>query len=396
MDGAILGTFAMYYAEPRIPDTSDLELIEGAGHIALIAIQLERSQAAVRESEERYRLVANTAPVLICMSGVDKRCTDFNQTWLDFTGRSLEAELGNGWVQGVHLEDVEACLETYTTAFDRHEPFRMEYRLRRHDGEYRWILCQGVPRFNADGSFAGYISSGIDVTERKLAEEALSGVSQRLIEAHEEERARLARELHDDINQRLALLGMRLDRLAHSPPASAAALTQEMGVASQQVADLVTDVQALSHRLHSSRLDILGLEAAAAGLCEELSARQRVAIDVHSENIPKALPHEIALCLYRVLQEALQNAIKHSGSQDIRVSLEAGVNEIDLTVQDWGVSFDPQEAMRGRGLGLISMKERLKLVDGQISIHSERGRGTTIHARVPLSLRMKSAGAAVG
>jgi PAS domain S-box-containing protein len=384
-DGAVLGTFAMYYAEPRIPDASDLELIEAAGHIAVIAIQLEQSQAALRESEERFRLVANTAPVLIWTSGPDKMCTYFNQGWLDFTGRSLQAELGDGWVQGVHPEDVAGCLETYTRAFDRREPFRMEYRLRRHDGEHRWIFDQGVPRFHADGSFAGYIGSGIDVTERRLAEEALSTVSQKLIEAHEEERARLARELHDDINQRLALLRVHLERLMHNPPTSAAQLRGKILEASQQTADLVKDIQALTHRLHPSKVELLGLAAAARSLCEEFSDQQDVKIDFHAENVPEALPQEISLCLFRVLQEALQNAIKHSGSRHATVSLRGGVNDIDLTVQDSGVGFDAREAGRGRGLGLTSMKERLKLVDGQLSIHSELRRGTTIHARVPFS-----------
>ena len=366
---------------------------EGLLIVALLTGQVRRRRAerSQRESEERFRLVANTAPVLICMSGIDKRCTYFNQGWLEFTGQSLEMELGHDWTLGVHPEDVEACLETYTKAFDRHEPFRMEYRLRRHDGEYRWIFSQGVPRFNVDGSLAGYISSGTDVTERHLAEEALSTVSQKLIEAHEEERTRLARELHDDISQRLSLLSLNLQRAKLTPPASAAELDQEIGAAVEEIAYLATDIQALSHRLHSSKLEFLGLAGAAAGFCEELSARHGVEIDFHSENISETLPPGISLSLFRVLQEALQNAIKHSGSRRFQVLLRGRVDDVELTVQDSGVGFDLQQAMRGRGLGLTSMKERLGLVGGQVSIHSELGRGTTIHARVPLSSPTQSA-----
>src|SRR5271163_624768 len=172
----------------------------------------KRSEEAQRESEERFRLVANTAPMLIWMSDTHRLCTYFNHTWVEFTGRPMELELGNGWAEGVHPEDLQWCLDTYVRAFDAREKFTMEYRLRRCDGEYRWILDIGVPRFNPDGSFAGFIGSCVDVTDRKLAEEALSGVNSKLIEAQEHERARIARELHDDISQRLAMLTIELEQ----------------------------------------------------------------------------------------------------------------------------------------------------------------------------------------
>ena len=178
--------------------------------------QRKRAEEAVKESELRFRLLADTAPVLIWMSGTDKLCTYFNKPWLGFTGKSIDAELGNGWLEGVHSEDFQRCFETYTQAFDSRTDFRMEYRLRRSDGEYRWVLDIGVPRFNQDHSFAGYIGTCIDVTERKRAEEALSGISRKLIEAQEQERTRIARELHDDIGQRLALLAIGLQQLQKS------------------------------------------------------------------------------------------------------------------------------------------------------------------------------------
>ena len=182
----------------------------------------ERKQAefALRESEARFRLMSNTAPVLIWMSGTDKLCTYFNKPWLDFTGRPLSAELGNGWKEGVHAEDLRRCLEVYTQAFDRRESFRREYRLRASDGEFHWILDMGVPRFKLDGSFAGYIGSCVDITDSKLAEEALYSIGSRLIEAQEDERARIARELHDDFSQRMALLAIELDRLRQDMPGS--------------------------------------------------------------------------------------------------------------------------------------------------------------------------------
>jgi PAS domain S-box-containing protein len=341
------------------------------------------AEQVLREGEERFRVVANTAPVMIWMSGTDKLCTYVNQSWLEFTGRPLEAELGNGWVESVHPEDLDRCMHTYTQAFDGREPFQMEFRLRRHDGEYRWVSDTGVPRFTPDHSFAGYIGSSTDVTERRLAEDSLAGVGRKLIEAHEEERTWIARELHDDINQRMALLTIELDRWNQQLPPSAVELHDHIHHAIQRLSDIATDIQALSHRLHSSKLEYLGLVAAAKSFCKELSEQQKVEIDFSHTAIPRSVPKEISLCLFRLLQETLQNAVKHSGVRHFKVELRGTEREIQLTVSDLGVGFDPQDAIHRRGLGLISMRERLQLVNGEFSINSQLGSGTTIHARVP-------------
>ena len=224
--------------------------------VGMVADITERKHAEeqLQESEERFRLVATTAPVLIWMSGPDKLCTYFNQPWLTFTGRSNHQELGIGWAEGVHPEDLEPCLETYNQAFDRHEPFEREYRLRRHDGEYRWIFDYGVPRFNANGSFAGYIGSASDLTEQRLAQEALEKVSGQLIEAQEKERSRLARELHDDICQRLAMLSFKIGKATTGWGSGQSSVGDQLDQIWQQCSALAGDVQALSHELHPSLL----------------------------------------------------------------------------------------------------------------------------------------------
>jgi len=358
--------------------------------LAALAEEHEQSAHVVRESEERFRLVANKAPVMIWMAGTNRLCTYVNQPWLEFTGRPLDAELGNGWVEGVHNEDLKRCLETYSQAFDQRQSFEMEYRLRRNDGEYRWILDTGVPRFKPDGSFAGYIGSCLDITDRKLAEEALASVGRRLIEAHEEERTWIARELHDDIGQRIALLAIELGRCDHQAPGSVVDMHEYLQLACQRVYDLGEDIQALSHRLHSSKLEYLGLVTAAKSFCHELSERRNVRIAFKHSDIPAAIPKEISLCLFRVLQEALQNAVKHSADQNFTVEVH-GTNEgISLIVSDSGIGFDWQDAMNRRGLGLISMRERLRLVNGELSIQSKPGRGTTVLARVPLGQQDQS------
>ena len=260
------------------------KLLRVVSVIADISDRLKAEQA-LRDSEERFRLVANTAPVLIWMAGADKLCTYFNQPWLEFTGRPLEADLGNGWTEVVHPDDRSTLLDTYTQVFDRRGRFEMEYRLRRHDGEYRWVSDLGVPRFNPDGSFAGYIGSCMDVTERKNAEEALTHMGRKLLEAHEEERTWIGRELHDDINQRIALLSIELDRWNQSSGLDSQT-HDHIQKAGRRLAEIGQDIQALSHRLHSSKLEYLGIAVAAQSFCRELSERYKVQISFSHSEVP--------------------------------------------------------------------------------------------------------------
>ena len=592
-----------------------------------------------RGRDELFQLVADSLPLLVWISGVDKRCTYFNKAWLDFTGRPIEREIGDGWADGVHAADLPQCLDTYSRAFDRREPFIMEYRLRRHDGEYRWVLDNAAPLFDPDGSFAGYIGTcfdvtefrradaernvandrlrlamesgksvgwerdlktnretwfgdlstifGIpsniyvgpvedsrrwvhpedqdlvekavedalesrspfaeefrvlwpngtvrwvaakgqfhyspggepermlgmtvditerknaeealvrkevelkeaqrlagvgswqwdpatdmvvwsdelyriagrdpslpavtykehaqlytpeswdrlrdvvetalhagapyelvlemvradgthrwimargdahlesghvtrlrgtvqDITERKLAEEALSSMNGRLIEAQESERARIARDLHDDIGQRLALLAMGLVQAKGLlPHASGGEASGCLDAVQKQTTEIIADVQALSHELHPPRLLHLGVVAAMRGFCEELSGQTSAEIDFRYENVPGSVPPDVSLCLFRVLQEALHNAVRHSQVRHFDVHLRGTGDAVDLIVRDEGVGFGVDEANRGVGLGLTSMKERLKLVGGELFIESQSTRGTTVLARAP-------------
>jgi PAS domain S-box-containing protein len=326
----------------------------------------------------------NRGPVLIWKAGPDKVRNYFNRTWLAFTGRALDAELGNGWMEGVHPQDLSASLDAFKQAIEQLRPFQVEYRLQRHDGQYRWILEIGVPRFNPDGTFDDYIGSCIDIHERKLAEEAVLGVSRRLIEAQEQERAWIARELHDDICQQIALLAIELHHPKHFSDCGAE-FESYIDNLRRRVLEIGTQVQAISHRLHSSKLEYLGLVAASKSFCQELAEQQSVHVNFVSHNVPQRLPRDISICLFRVLQEALNNAVKHSGVKHFDVKLLGLDNEIQLSVRDSGVAFDVEAALNKQGLGLISMRERVSLARGTISILSKPARGTEVNVRVPVS-----------
>lgn len=354
----------------------------------------KHAEDELRASEEKFRSVFRDAGVGMVIVSPEGRFLAANEAFCDCLGYT-EQELLRKTVESITLpEDWPRFSQKLREALEQGESFqKVEKRCLHKSGRIVTTESSASLIRGSNGEPRYFVGEVLDITERKLAEEALSGVSGRLIEAHEEERSWIARELHDDFNQRVALLATILERVKQDLPAEEEAARRGVEEAAQHVTELGSDIQALSHRLHSSKLEFLGLVAAVGGFCREFSNRQNVVIDFHSENIPKALPKEISLCLFRVLQEALQNSLKHSGERRFEVSLKCANNEIELTVHDSGVGFDPEKISSGHGLGLTSMKERLKLVDGQLSIDSRPQEGTTIHARVPLSLKVKSAGA---
>jgi PAS domain S-box-containing protein len=364
-----------------------------AGLIFQLAVNLtkrRRGERALRESEARFRIVADSAPVLIWMSGVDRRCTFFNKPWLDFTGRTAEQEMGNGWVDGVHPDDVDGCLEAYAEAFDARRPFVLQYRLRRRDGEYRWVSVNGVPRYDAHGTFAGYVGSCSDITERQRAEDALHkshetimDLAGRLITAQEEERRRLGRDLHDDVSQRLAALAISLSALARRLPE---AREPELGLLrdlQRRARELAEDVRGLSHDLHPAVLEHAGLAATLETCCRDFSRTHGIDIlFTTAEGDFTRVPADVALGLYRVAQEALANVARHSGAKRAEVRLRATDTGVDLHVIDAGNGFDLDTARQGRGLGLISMQERVRLLRGALEIRTAVDAGTDVRVHI--------------
>jgi PAS domain S-box-containing protein len=379
------------FREPTPWQRYRLQIIAGASFasvmavcvIALVArlVKRQRAERSLSESEERFRLLSNAAPAMIWTTGPDTRFTSVNRAFLDFTGLPADSEPGDSWIKAVHPDDLRQYREVFTQALNCRTPFRMEYRLRRHDGEYRWILDTGVPRF-ADG-FVWYIGSAIDVTELKLSSTVLSGLSRRLMQSYETERAAITRELNEGLGQRLIGLTLELHGLRKASRDDSHEMHGRVEELCAQFGDLARDIQAMSDQWYS-KLDLLGLAASIRSFCQYLSTQHDIDVDFRHDNVPRNLANEVALALFRVLQEALRNAVRHAAVRRVSVALAGRHDEVELVVSDEGVGFDPEAAMRTSGFGLISMQERLRLVGGQCLIESQPGAGTRICARVPL------------
>ena len=350
---------------------------------------LETQTAALRSREELLKIFVKNVPVAVAMLDRDMRylqvsdrwCVDFSLDSSQLLGRShyeIFPDIPDRWKQ-LHRRALSG--ETLRAEEDRWD----------REGGTTWLRWEIRPWQNLDGLPGGILIFSEDITHRKHADEALLGMSGRLIEAHEQERTRIGRDLHDDIVQRLALLAIELEGVQHD---SAPELSRRIDDLRKQAMQITNDVQLLSHELHSSKLEYLGIVGAIRSFCKEYGDRQKLEIDFKSHDLPAALPTDLSLSLFRVLQEALRNATKHSRVKNFEVRLWGSSDEIHLTVKDSGTGFDREAAMKSTGLGLTSMQERLRLVGGALSIESEPQRGTTIHARVPFTSSRDSALAA--
>jgi signal transduction histidine kinase len=248
-----------------------------------------------------------------------------------------------------------------------------------------WLLVNAVPWLGPEGEVQQVLCTLSDITERRRAEEATRDLAGQLLTAHEEERRWLARELHDDVSQRLAVLAIGIGSLAHRVPADLTSLHIQLQALQDQIAILSTDVHGLSRQLHPAILEDLGLVDAIATECCRFSERQGVSVIFTPQDVPQGLPQPVALCLYRVVREGLHNIAKHARATDVQVVLASADDGVRLTIRDNGVGFDPSR--RTGGLGLASMQERLRLIRGRLAIHTRPGRGVLIDVWAPVARR---------
>jgi PAS domain S-box-containing protein len=361
--------------------------------IGMVADVTERKQVeqAQRETEDKLRLLLDSTAEAIYGIDPEGRCTFCNPACLrtlgyervdELLGKNMHDLIHHTRANGISLPSEECqIIQAIRTGEGVHADDEIFWRANgtSFPAEY-WSHSQ-----RRGEEVLGAVVAFNDISDRKSAEAALASVSRRLIEAQEVERSRIGRELHDDIGQRLALLAVELGQL-HEDPANLHEVHLRIAELQRQTTEIADDIQSLSRELHSSKLQYLGIAAAIRGFCQEFAKQQRVEIDFGNIALPNSLPPNISLCLFRILQEAVHNSAKHSGVRKFVVRLWGMAGEIHLTISDAGVGFDSERVKGSRGLGLISMEERLKLVNGTLSIESQLHRGTTIHARVPFSL----------
>ena len=288
------------------------------------------------------------------------------------------------FIRYVHPDDRTRVSEAIADARQNQKLYAAEFRVVQPDGTVRWLAARGKFYYARNGNPERMLGVSLDITERKLAEEALSCMNRRVIEAEERERDRIAKDLHENVGQRLALLAIAIEQLKNDFPHQAVELLDRMDAVWRKTLEILTDVKASAHELYSPRLEYLGIAAVMRTFCEEFGERKRVEIDFRSHDFPSPVLPDVSICLFRVLQEALHNGVMHSGVQKFSVQLWGESDEIHLRVSDSGVGFDLRAARRGRGLGLVRIEQRVKLVEGTSSIDSQPEEGTTVQVSVPL------------
>jgi PAS domain S-box-containing protein len=320
------------------------------------------------------------------MTGPNSHCTYISKYWNDFTGRDPEKDLGFGWIGALHPEDRDRAARDLIEASRSKRAFQGEYRVRRANGKYGWFYDYGVPYFDADGSYAGHIGTCTDVTLRKNREKAGFDIQNSLLLGQEAERKRVARELHDDISQRLALVGIALNEVEQLLPAAPQTLEEKLRTLRQHVESIALDIHRISHNLHPSTLVHLGLVSALHRLCRDIADQTHIAVHFTGDVASPQMSQEVEITLYRITQECLANVARHSGSREASVALIERSGVLYLTISDTGVGFDAQQPPAATGLGLVSIRERARMIGADVQITSAPSRGTMIELRVPLAV----------
>lgn len=343
--------------------------------------------------------MADAAPVLVWVMDQRGRCTWFNRPWLQFTGRALADDMGEGWLDGVHPDDAERVRRLCAVHLAQRKPFSIEYRLRRHDGEYRWIQDNGTPLFEGPGSaFSGFVGTCVDITAHIRRREELDASYRRIRElaqhvenVRECERHALAQQLHEGLAQELTGLRLyagKLQARVQGDAALAAALAELATIAEQAM----REIRAITEDLRPSALEHFGLADAIEHYADRFAARSGLQIDCEIAPRLPVIDSLASIVLFRAMQEALTNAAKHAAARQVSISLAAANGHLRLTVRDDGRGIRGKDRTKPGSLGLLGLAERLAPLDGTLEVRGRPGRGTTLVAEIPCPADATAAG----
>jgi PAS domain S-box-containing protein len=356
-----------------------------------------------RDREELFRSVANDTPAYLWMSSKREENSFINKPLRTLLGTDHH-RLAGTWTSHLHPEDRDRAHDRFLECLTAGCKYLDEFRVRRFDGEYRWVIADGVPRFSSKGEFEGHAGSWLDITERKEAEERLRSVnadlarelrertrteqevqalSARLISAQEEERARLARELHDDLSQQVAALSIGMSNLKRQIPQQQVNAHEQSDRIHQKLVHVAESIRRLSHELHPAVLEYSGLAAALRTYCSEFELLTGIRVSLQLCGSFESVPSPVSVCIYRITQEALQNVAKHANVGEAEVELRRSDGILCLSVSDHGSGIKSGRAATPAGLGLVSIRERTRLVNGTFEIQSKPEQGTTVLVTIP-------------
>jgi len=413
VEDRVVGVMGMFARHPLTEDT--VEAIATVAAPIAQGIERKRAEEALRASEEKFRILADTAPVMVWVSGADKLRAFFNKPWLEFTGRAMEEELGYGWAEGVHQEDYDCCLETFNASCDAREPFKMEYRLRRHDGEYRWILDHGVPRYSPGGDFLGCVGSCIDITERKQVEarereqlaleQAARATAEAANRSKDEFLTMLSHELRSPLNAVLGYTRMlRCGPVDRDAINKVAAIVERNAKAQLQIIEDLLDSACVTTgklRIKTRPVDLSTVLESALNTVRAAAEAKGIMLVADFGPRPEEMVGDSAR-LQQVVWNLLSNGIKFTPEGGrVELQMDSDANHIRIKVSDTGKGIEPEflpfvfdhfrqadssstRRYGGLGLGLSLAKYLVELHGGTITAASEgAGRGATFTVTLP-------------
>jgi PAS domain S-box-containing protein len=346
------------------------------------ARRLQQLYEDLRRSEQSLRDVVNTVPAHVWSASADGALEFINGPAHKFAGLPADEFMNWNWERVLHPDDRAGFVAAWRAAVSVGRPMEREVRVRRADGLYRWFLIRNVPLRDEAGNVVRWYGSGTEIEDRRRAEQEITALNDRLMKAQEEERSRIAGELHDGVVQQMTTVNLLLGAAKRQvPPDSGAKATIDE---SQRILIAMgSEVRQLSHELHPALLRETGLPAALCSYCGEFTKTRGIPVSCEADPGVKDLSRGAALALYRIAQEALGNVAKHAQAKQVQVRLARADGIVRLTISDDGVGFVPRSAGDFGGVGLVNMRERVRKLYGTLELESHPGRGTTIRAEIP-------------